>query len=497
MKKVFLLFLVVFCFLGLKSQVNGLLVGDTNNIKIVKVWGTHYDRGFAYGSLLGADVTTVFNNYLKPQFGSYYPSARNMVTAGQDLKFDSIFVVEAKAMVEGMDAAGTNTTNMDFVDMLVCNSFLDVAKLMSKSMGMGCSSLISWGDATAGTDLDGKSVISRHLDWEVNNTLVSNQVICIHLPSEADEQPWLGIGFAGMNTVLSGFNQNLGVFQHMMNDYVGGTVHGKQFEPIWFSLRKAIEKLDANLDGANNVLDLQSVLMEQSEGFADGYLISAVARSSEIQDSLIAMIAEIAPTSPYLTFRSNNYADSIPGDNLYTANYQIARNNTMHFGSRYNSMRTAIGTGTGIGSQENWELMRDHSHLSGNIQFMQYAPEFDLFQIAVYGNYLPAYQNDPIQFSISELLSHPVGYAELEGSKSLVSFYPNPTDDVLFIGGLENPKGDVIISVYDLTGKSVMAETKYQAGTTIKLELGAFPKGVYFVKLNSDQTFTSFKVVKE
>ncbi len=85
---------------------------------------------------------------------------------------------------------------------------------------MGCSSLISWGDATIGTDLDGKSVISRQLDWGVNSDLVNNQIICIHLPSEIDEQNWIGIGFAGMFSVLSGFNQDVGVFQHMMNDYI-------------------------------------------------------------------------------------------------------------------------------------------------------------------------------------------------------------------------------------------------------------------------------------
>ncbi|NOU47998.1 MAG: T9SS type A sorting domain-containing protein [Bacteroidales bacterium] len=496
MKKITLLVLLIIGSVGLNAQINGAIIGDTNNIKIIKVWGSHYERGFAYGSLLGSEVTVLFNNYLKPQFGSYYINARNLVTEGEDLKFDSIFVVEAQAIIAGMDSSGTNSTGMDYVDLLISNSFLDISKLLGQSSGMGCSCLISWGDATNGTDLDGKSVISRHLDWQVNSNLVNNQIICIHLPSEVDEQGWLSIGFAGMFSVLSGFNQNIGVFQNMMDDFNGNTSHGKQYEPIWFSLRKSIEDSDYNLDGKNNVQDVRSVLLEQSEGFADGYLISAIAKSTEIQDSLIAMIAEVAPMTPYLTFRYNNFADSIPGDNLYTANYQIARNNAMHFCSRYNSIINNIGDGTNISSTENWELMRDHSHLAHNIQFMQYAPEFDLFKIAVYGNGSPAYQNQPISFTISDLFSEFVDISETPITKQTFSIYPNPVTDILTIKGLDQLENEVIITLHDINGLQLFSETNSSPDANYKLNLDAFPSGFYLLKIQSGERLDTFKLVK-
>jgi hypothetical protein len=497
MKKVFITFLVALVSIGLRAQINGAIVGDTNNIKILKVWGTHYERGFAYGSLLGVEITSVFNNYLKPQFGAYYSYARNMVTAGEDLKFDSLFVVEAEAIVDGMDAAGLNTTNMDYVDMLVCNSFLDISKLLSKSMGMGCSSLVSWGTATAGTDLDGKSVISRHLDWTVNTHLINNQIICVSLPSEVDEQPWLAVGFAGMFSVLSGFNQHVGVFQHMMDDFNGGTQHGKQYEPIWFTLRKSIEKLDYNLDGANNVQDVRSAMLDQPDGFADGFLISSIARSTENQDSLIAMIAEVAPAIPYQVFRYSSLPDSIPGDNIYTANYQIARNNAMNFCFRYNAVMANMGDGTNISTTESWELMRDRSHLNHNLQFMQYAPEFDLFRIAVYGNGSPAYQHDPISFSIQALFSDFVGLEETLSSASDITFYPNPVTDALTIMGVSSGKKAVSIRIQDLNGHQLWVETRKESSTRYTLDMKSLPAGIYLIKVHTDKATTSFKVVKK
>jgi len=492
--------LIIFCFFCLSSaksqQINGAIINDTNNIKIVKVWGTHYERGFAYGSLLGSQITQAFNNYLKPQFGSYFPTARNLVIAGQDLKFDSIFVVEAKAIIEGMDTAGTNTTSMDYVDLLVCNSFLDISKLMSKKTKQGCSSLISWGGATSGTDLAGKSIISRHLDWQINSNLTNNQIICIHLPSESDEQEWLSVGFAGMFSVLSGFNQNLGVFQHMMDDFSGSSYHGKGFEPIWFSLRKSIEKKDFNSDGKNNVQDVRSALIAQTQGYADGYIISAIAKSTETHDSLIAMIAEIAPRTPYLSFRYSNYADSIPGDNIYTANNQIARNNSMNFCQRYNSIEAAIGNGMNISSIKNWELMRDYSFLPSNIQFMQYSAEFDLFRISVYRNNQPAYQNQFMTFSINDLFKNNVGLEETIKAEPEISFYPNPVNDVLVIDGLNEIEDSVIITVSDLNGKLFFNEKIISQTIDYELNLETYQNGVYIIKVQSGEFVKAYKVVK-
>ncbi|MDD4644787.1 MAG: T9SS type A sorting domain-containing protein [Bacteroidales bacterium] len=497
MKKIILLSIVLAFTLNLKSQVNGVIIADTSNIQVVKVWGTHYERGYAYGYLLGTGITQVFNNYLKPMYGIYYSVARSLVTEEKDLKFDSIFKVEARAVIDGMNAAGTNTKWMDYVDLLISNSFLDIARILYSPLDMGCSSLISWGDATTGTDLAGKSVISRHLDWTVSSSLTNNQVIYINFPSEKDEQPWAGIGFSGIFGVLSGFNQNMGVFQHQMDDFSGNSSHGKKYEPIWISLRKSIEKLDYNSDGKNKAGDVRSALMDNLNGYASGYIISAMAKSTEVADSLVAMIAEVAPTNPYLIFRSNRYEDKIPGDNLYTANNQIARNDAHNYCERYNNVAGEMGDGTGIGLTENRELMREHSRLIHNLQFMQYAPELDLFSLSVYKESKPAYLHEPVVFSIRELLSAYNGIDEPGRSDQTISLYPNPVADILTIRGLARSGHEICMKIYDIRGTLFFSEMGTSLNGEYRVNMDPFMPGVYLVKVESGRLEKVLKVLKQ
>ena len=481
---------------GLKSQVNGAIVSVENNLKVLKIWGTHAERGYAYGSLLGQEINDVFGNYVKPQFGAYYPYARVIVESGQHLVYDSVFVTEAKAIIAGMNQTSKNTLNLDYIDLLVCNSLLDISKLLSSPSGIACSTLMSWGDATSGTDLAGKSVITRHLDWHTSPTLVNNQIICVSQPSDEDEQAWVSVGFAGMFSVLSGFNEHLGVFQNMMDDFQGYATYGKQYEPVWFSLRKSIEKKDFNGDGKNNVQDVKSALMSNSRGYAGAYLISAMAESTETEDSLITLIAEIAPTAPYQTFRNNSYADNIPGDNLYTANFQIARNNAKNYCSRYNGVVSAIGTGTNISTSSSWEIMRDHSHLDHNLQFMQYAPELNLFKIAIYGNNKPAYQNTPVSFNISNLLSEYAGVDDVT-DRLAVSIYPNPMQDVMIIHGLDRSNESAKIFVQDIAGKHVFEVVATSVESSCQFNVASLSTGMYVVKVQCGDAVSSNIVIKQ
>lgn len=498
MKKILLIVFFAGIAISLKSQVNGEITADTNNIKVVKVWGTHYERGFAYGSLLGTEITDIFENYVKPTFGSYYSTARNFILQQNHLLIDTTYVNEAKAIIAGMDSAGKNSSNLDYIDILTGNSILDIYKLLvGKSYDMGCSSLMSWGDATAGSNLAGKSAISRHLDWMPDSSINNNQVICIHLPAESDEQPWASVGFASMIGALSGFNADMGVFQHNMSDFSGSTALGKQYEPVWFSLRKAIEKRDYNADGDQNVQDLKTVMQEQAEGYADGFIISALSAAAGNADSLVAMVAEVTPQAPFLTFRHNDYPDSIPGDNLYTANSQIARNNSMNFCNRYNAVANAIGNGMNIGSAENRALLLNNSSVSSNIQFMQYIPEQDSFRISVYQNNVPAWQNPLVEFQISDLFDGSVSLTQKISNDIEIAAFPNPFNDKLTIRGMESISGQINLSIYNHQGQIIRSEQINNPAAHYKTDIGEISAGVYIIKIQSAEQSFVLKVLKQ
>ena len=492
MKKILLygLFLFVTCGSLSSQTVNGLLYADTMGIRVYKIWGTHQERGYAQGYLTGDKITDMILNYIKPQFAAYYSSARNIIIQGTDVVIPQGYKDEAQGIIDGMEAAGTNTGNLDQTDILLSNSFLDVSNLLFKGGGNGCSSLMSWGDATSGSDLDGQSVLTRHMDWNISPVLTRNHTIIVQFPSEINEDKWLEIGFSGMMSALSGMNNAFGAVQHMMSDLTVFGQHNKHYTPIWFALRNALESTDYNNDGNRDVQDVRSALLDCQTGFANGYLVAAVGKNSS-NDTLAAMVAELAPVAPIHTFRYNTYPDSIPGDNLYVANEQIARNNAMNFSARYNNVRSHIGAGTMMGLDASWNLMKNYSHQSTNIQFMQYSPEHNYLRVAVYRDNKPAYQNDPVVFDLDDLFSPVVSIPEHDKTVGLV-IYPNPVLDRLMISGIV--PGTYTVEISDITGKTVI-ETSLNMPSA-GLDLFSLRKGYYTIRLTGREEVVNGKFLK-
>lgn len=493
-KTLLLLSISVFFFNSAFSQ-NGVILMDSLNLKVVKVWGTHEQRGYAYGYLCGAGMSQIINSYVKPIFGTNYTTARNLIIAGNDLAIDARFQMEAQGIIDGMNAAGTNTTGLDATDILVGNCLLDLMGIMGMKSDMGCSSLMSWGDATLGTPLMGKSVIARHLDWQSNNSLLNNQVLLIQQPVETDEQNWAMIGFEGMISALSGFNNSMGTFQHVMDDYTNaGSQHNQHYKPVWFAMRQALELSDYDNDGVCNVQDVEASLLDSPNGFADGYIVSALSENFNV-DSLTAVVAELAPQEPRITFRSNSFPDSIPGDNLYTANYQIARNNAMHFCSRYIGITNHIGNGTMIGLQENWNLMRDYSHLTNNVQFMQYSPEEHHLQIALRQSQ-PAYLCESMVLNTDQLLNTVVGVPD-DKALSALSVFPNPVTNYLHIAGLNQIKGLQKLEIIDVLGIIKWSMPGSENINFSNISTSNWNSSVYFIRVYTDEGSTTLRFIKE
>jgi hypothetical protein len=488
MKKILFLSLFIIHVISVDAQsINGQIVESTDEYQIIKVWGTHEERGYAAGYLMADGIYDIFSNYLLPAFGSYYDIARNLMQTDMHIKIDSIYIYEAAAMAQGVNDA--LDSDFDYIDVLLANSFLDLQNFLGKkNLGLenGCSSLISWGSATENTDLNGKSVISRHLDWNDQPAIVRNQVIVVHFPSEENEQPWLLIGFAGQMSVLSGLNQNgLALMQHNLADVHTSASINKAYEPIWFSLRKAIEMNDFNQDGFNNALDINAVINQNINGYADAFIITGVASAIFEDDEEIASIIEVAPSSPFITIRNTDYEDYIPDKNLYAANFSIARNDLLHFCDRYDSIMHYIGDGLNIGTQENWNLMLNHSSSCafggwGNIQFMQYVPENNFLRIAFHSIGGPqACENIPYEFSTTDLFQIPVD-VEKNASENNLVLYPNPAETELNIYVPEFVQEDFVL-ISNADGRLIKT-IPVRKGKS-KISIDDLKPGLYLIKL--------------
>lgn len=410
--KTFFLFFFIICSTSsfAAKTINGI-ISDTNGIKIIRVWGTHEERGFAMGYLLAENIRDIYTGYMMPFMGKYIEALKEYIRIEKIIKIDKIYHIEARSMIAGMKQAGVEIANFDETDILLSNAFLDLIglptfnELKEVRKKFGCSSLICWGDATKNTPLNGKSVITRHLDWPANEHVVNNQVIVIHSPSEANEQKWLMIGFAGQISVLSGINKNgYAVFLHMLSDYDEDykTLPDNPFEPLSFTLRDAIEKKDYNGDGKNNLIDIKDAIKSNPQGYAEGFIVSMVGPTQK-ENAATAAIAELTPSPPYIVFRDVNYSDDINGNNLYTANYSVKRLDKRNYCSRYLNVSKALGNGKLMSSDKCWEIMKEHSVLLNNIQFMQFIPELKTLKLSVYENGKPANVNKAHVFDLNAL----------------------------------------------------------------------------------------------
>ena len=506
-KIIITLLLAMFAVDALHSQVNGTIISDQDKLTVVKVWGTHQERGFAYGYLLADKIKDIYEGYLMPNFGNGLTSAKQLVQQGQVFTIAPEYVTESQAIYDGMVAAGFTISNGDYLDVLVANTFLDLMGIDenfgNKLLENGCSSLMTWGDGSNGSVDAGKAFISRHLDWTAHQKLLDNQVLVVHFPSETNEQPWAHIGFAGLMSVLSGFNNSgLSAFQHMLSDFNQLSTINPPYTPIWFSLREALEKVDYNNDGQNNTNDVRDALLASANGFADGYIVSVLAEADNLTDSLVAMVAEVCPKAPTHTIRYNDYPDNIPGDNLYAANYEIKRNNHQHYCSRYNATASSFLDSTGISKTDNWEKMKLYSNSGGgNIQFMQFCPADREFLLAWHHNNQVAYQHSPDTFLLDELFSSTFSVEPIQSKKRIKSFKikQNPVRDALRLEVFLAQASPVEIKVVGLNGNEVaklsIPETK-QGTHQLEVPLNSELHGIYMVQVSGNNFSLSQKFVK-
>lgn len=99
-----------------------------------------------------------------------------------------------------------------------------------------------------------------------------------------------------------------------------------------------------------------------------------------------------------------------------------------------------------------------------------------------------------------QILNDPtMSVAETDGVNE-VSVYPNPTTGALALEfNLNEAKEDILITVADLSGKTVFTETVPLArnGEQVFLDLRGFANGYYVVNILADQLNVSKRVVKQ
>jgi hypothetical protein len=85
----------------------------------------------------------------------------------------------------------------------------------------------------------------------------------------------------------------------------------------------------------------------------------------------------------------------------------------------------------------------------------------------------------------------PTNLSTTEVSKSQVSLYPNPFKDVISVQGIDQTFG---YEIYDLQGKLIQNNNLHSC--SIPINTASFASGIYFMKINIDDTTVIKKIIK-
>ncbi len=466
------------------SIVNGQL-SQIGNKYILKVWGTHYERGYAMGYLLAPNIMNVFSNYFytivtgaNPNTYEYYLNLHR-----NNFNTDSRFSDEASGLRDGMFASGYSMyhsglqRNLNLDDILFVNAIVDITGFMNgKDPELGCSSISSWGVSTSlDPQLQGDLVISRLLDWSPNDALLANPLLVIHYPAETDEQKWMSFTYPGLIGALSAITESgSAAFLNM------GNIHNHpdptNLTNVLFDIRKGMERYD--LDG-----DEQHTPEDLFYSLANGHHVGGTIIHSVQQwaDSCQAAIIETNNTGTMR--RGQDQYSGLNGDNLAATNHFRKLYSPVPC-YRYSRMIDSLSVNPQVSAERQLTVLKGAGGVPQNLMLIHYQPSTGqiLWSVAMSGN--PAYSQTPLFLDAAELWTQqsPVSDELIPQVNLSPQVYPNPLKcgQTLKLETCESIKQ---VCIYNLKGQIMLqAQNPWELEFELPARNSNLSSGVYFLK---------------
>ncbi len=498
MKKMLLIMMFFGAFLFTEKteaqEVKGNLT-ELKGIPVLQVWGTHYERGYAYGKLMAQQIDIVLIDYFIGRImkNNYSQYATYLGAVQTVLDVDQKYIDEAQGMADGFNSTNFSQRFKDFsgrdlntIDLIFTNSIVELNSMF------GCSSLMSWGDATKDDpELNGELVITRHLDWQKVPELYENHIVIAANPAEEDEQKWVSFGFPGLFGCLSGVNESsLVAFQHMGNK-PSGSLLGKKVEPIFFALRNALEMKDYNNDGKCNTSDLFDAVGAHTTG--GGFIVDAAGAIAH-GDSAIVIESDLDNGTVSRVLGENS---NVSGTNLVATNHFRKLSPAIQC-DRYDALQAALLQNDKMSISQSWKVLRDAAGLPNNLQTIEVVPAQNKILLAFSSADETSYNIQAAEFLFEDFFKT----TGVDDSKGELVFslkaYPNPVVNSLNISLQSDKNQDMTISLCDLSGKEIATIFDGNAKNidNLSFDMSNLTKGMYLLQLKTQSRTQAVKIVK-
>ena len=232
--------------LPITENVNGEIF-EIQGIRILRVWGTPYEQGYANAYLNAPDIYDVIieacetNNLTDEIIQSLYPLLDEMV-------FPAQYEQELRGMLAGLNARAGGAVYIPALKRNLTFEDYFIGHIIKELNDVNCSSFTAWGPMTE----DGGLIGGANRDWidsEGNNVRRDKQMVIIRIPNiDSGQFATLCVDEPGSISGCKAINEEgLFVKQHDADGRPKSVSTGFMQDDLFY--RKVVETMGANATG--------------------------------------------------------------------------------------------------------------------------------------------------------------------------------------------------------------------------------------------------------
>jgi hypothetical protein len=228
---------------------------DIHGVRVLRVWGSAFESGYAHGFLLADDIMGMLAAaLLDPQLladpQEYEQKVLPQVCTM--MRFDARRTEELDGMVAGIRAArGSKGIRLERLNRDLKRADLEAANTLADWYRLGCSSFSAWGVRTGG-----QMVMGRNLDFMSLPGMRSQHLVIVYLEPGPGHKKWVSVTWPSLIGTSTAMNED-GVTIAMHDARGRRPVHKGKYCPRSFALRAVIEQAGA----PSAVADARRVLL--------------------------------------------------------------------------------------------------------------------------------------------------------------------------------------------------------------------------------------------
>jgi hypothetical protein len=488
--------------LSVTSVVSGFngsveMIGE---IRVVNLWGTWEEMGYAHGRLLGPDIKEVFEGYFLELAGG--TSNVNLLRAyfPQYFSVPVEFTDYAEGIIEGMadtvslwsDVYGRN---LDVLDLCISSSVPDLSAVVDLPHLL-CSSVSAWGDATANDPtLLGSPATSRNLDFFVDSQsgILDQSILVVHDPDGGQE--WISVTFPGYMGTLSGMNETGLTATLNMGNHQGTFQTATPFVPICMALALGLSRPDFDGSGQCDIQDMTAAATVWNRG--NSYDIHIVSPEALGTGDGPGVIAEVNNQNGTALRHSSDESTIAPDRMILTNHHRVLYPPITCY--RYSRLLDSLTTSPDVTLDRLWNFMEAVGFQpvpgsGGTLHTMILQPQQRRIGLAFASPGMASYSKTPEWIQWSDLFPNH-GQQSAPGDPGHYGFrvYPNPASAVIHVtDGTERQTPPVL---YDMAGRRT--GTRFtEANGVFSADVSGLATGLYVVVPEPGLPGCAFLVLK-